>query len=212
MKKKNLYIIGAGGFGREIASYLNDFSSDEREWDFKGFIDDNVDPLFSSKDPNKVIGSIKEFKFKKEDYVIVAFGNIEMKKQIIERLKGNVIFYTFVAKNCFIGNNVKLGKGVIICPGVKLPSNISIGNFVTINIDSRIGHDSIIGDNCAFMPNVDVGGECEIGKNVFFGTKSTIIPRTKIDSDNFIGVASVVLKDIISKGGSYFGNPARRMK
>ena len=211
MKKKNLYIVGNGGFGREIESYLNDFSLDERDWDFKGFLDADIDPLFSI-DPNKVIGSIKDFKFTKEDYVIVAFGNIKMKKLIIEKLEGKVAFYTFVAKNCFIGNNVRLGQGVIICPGVKLPSDISIGNFVTINIDSRIGHDSIIGDNCALMPNVDIGGECEIGKNVFFGTKSTIIPRIKIESDNHVGVASVVLKDIILKGGAYFGNPARRMK
>ena len=158
-----------GGSDKQSPKYMifsGAVSSDERDWDFKGFLDADIDPLFII-DPNKVIGSIKDFKFKKEDYVIVAFGNIKTKKQIIERLKGKIVFYTFVAKNCFIGNNVKLGKGVIICPGVKLPSDISIGNFVTINIDSRIGHDSIIGDNCAFMPNVDIGGECKIGENVF---------------------------------------------
>lgn len=212
MKTKDLYIIGAGGYGREIASYLNDFSEDERDWNFKGFIDDNIDALVGIESPNKIIGSINNFPFNKADYVIVAIGNIEIKNKIVLRLKGRVVFYNFIAKNSYMGNNVKLGKGVIICPGVKLPANITIGDFVTINIDSRIGHDSIIGNNSSIMPNVDIGGECLIGKNVFLGTKSTIIPRTKIGSDNYIGVASVVLKDITTKDGTYFGNPARRMK
>jgi len=211
-EKRDLYVIGAGGYGREIASYLNDFSEDERGWDFKGFIDDNIGALLGIESPNKIIGSINDFRFNKADYVIVAIGNIEIKNKIVLRLKGRVVFYTFVAKNSYIGNNVKLGKGVIICPGVKLPANISIGDFVTINVDSRIGHDSIIGDNCSIMPNVDIGGESVIGKNVFLGTKSTIIPRTKIESDNYIGVASVVLKDITTTDGMYFGNPGRRMR
>jgi hypothetical protein len=137
IEKRDLYIIGAGGYGREIASYLNDFSEDEKGWDFKGFIDDNIDALLGVESPNKIIDSINNFQFNKEDYVIVAIGNIEIKKNIVSRLKNRVTFYTFVAKKSYIGNNVKLGKGVIICPGVKLPANISIGNFVTINIDSR---------------------------------------------------------------------------
>jgi sugar O-acyltransferase (sialic acid O-acetyltransferase NeuD family) len=211
-EKRRLYIVGAGGYGREIASYLSDFSEDEKGWDFKGFIDDNVDALLGIESPNKIIDSINNFRFNKEDYVIVAIGNIEIKKYIVLRLINRVTFYTFVAKNSYIGNNVKLGKGVIICPGVKLPANISIGDFVTINIDSRIGHDSIIDDNCSIMPNVDIGGESVIGKNVFLGTKSTIIPGIKIESDNYIGVAAVILKDIITTEGTYFGNPARRMK
>lgn len=89
MEKRNLYIVGNGGFGREIESYLNDFSIDERDWDFKGFLDADIDPLFIV-DPNKVIGSIKDFRFKKEDYVTIAFGNIKTRKKVIEKLKGKI--------------------------------------------------------------------------------------------------------------------------
>jgi len=212
MGKKKLYIIGGGGYGREIASYLNDFSEKERDWVFKGFIDDNRNALEKVETQNEIVGGINNFQFDKEDYVIIAIGNIKLKKQIIEKLRDKVTFYTFVAKNSYVGSNVKLGEGVVLCPGVKLPANITLGDFVSINIDSRIGHDSVIGNNCSIMPNVDIGGECVIGENVFFGTKSTIIPRTIIEADNHIGVAAVILKDIITKQGTYFGNPARKMR
>ena len=72
MEKKNLYIVGNGGFGREIESYLNDFSTDERDWDFKGFLDADIDPLFSI-DPNKVIGSIKDFKLSLKRLTLIEF-------------------------------------------------------------------------------------------------------------------------------------------
>jgi acetyltransferase-like isoleucine patch superfamily enzyme len=62
------------------------------------------------------------------------------------------------------------------------------------------------------MPNVDVGGECIIGSDVFLSTKSTILPRTSVADSTNIGTASVILKDIIEPNGTFFGNPGRRMR
>lgn len=209
---KNLYILGAGGYGREIASYIKSTKEVLKSYNFKGFLDDNLEALKDIEYPYKVVGAISNFKFTDNDEVILAIGSIEIKKKIVAQLKGKVNFLTFVADESYIGNNVELGVGTLICPGVKLPANIKIGNFVSINIDSRIGHDSIIGDYCSIMPNVDVGGECVIEGGVFLGVKSTIIPRTKVAKGTVVGVASVILKDVKEPNGTYFGCPARRMK
>lgn len=40
-KMKNLYIIGAGGCGREIAWLVERINNVEATWNLKGFIDDN---------------------------------------------------------------------------------------------------------------------------------------------------------------------------
>ena len=211
MKKNNLYIIGAGGYGREIASYLNSSETLKEKFFFKGFIDDNLSALKTTNCPYQIVATLAEFKFTKDDFVILAIGNIDAKKKIVQKLKGKVSFYSFIAKNVYVGNNVKIGEGVLLCPGVKLPANIVIGDFVSINIDSRIGHDCIIGNFCSIMPNVDVGGECIIGSDVFLSTKSTILPRTSVADSTNIGTASVILKDIIEPKGTFFGNPGRRM-
>ena len=38
---KSLYIIGAGGFGREVAWLVERVNKVKPTWDLKGFIDDN---------------------------------------------------------------------------------------------------------------------------------------------------------------------------
>lgn len=209
---KYIYIIGAGGFGREVASYLQTSKLIlSKEYKFLGFLD-NIKALDGVECPYKVVGLENSMKFTQNDYVIIAIANIEVKKKIVAQLKSRVNFLTFIANESYLGNNVNLGEGVLICPGVKLPANIKIGNFVSINIDSRIGHDSIVGDYCSIMPNVDVGGECLVEEEVFLGVKSTIIPRTKVAKGTVVGVASVILKDVKEPNGTYFGYPARRMK
>lgn len=40
---KDLYIIGAGGFGREVAWLVENINISEPTWKFKEFIDGNVE-------------------------------------------------------------------------------------------------------------------------------------------------------------------------
>ena len=42
---KNLYIVGAGGFGREVYGWLTDELTLLKEHTFIGFLDDNKDAL-----------------------------------------------------------------------------------------------------------------------------------------------------------------------
>ena len=46
---KDLYIIGAGGFGREVAWIVERINSIKPTWNLKGFIDDN-ETLWGSKE------------------------------------------------------------------------------------------------------------------------------------------------------------------
>ena len=43
-KSKKLYIIGAGGFGREVSWLVERINADTPSWEIAGFIDDN--PVF----------------------------------------------------------------------------------------------------------------------------------------------------------------------
>ena len=40
---KKIAIIGAGGFGREVACLINAINEKSKEWDFIGFFDDVKD-------------------------------------------------------------------------------------------------------------------------------------------------------------------------
>lgn len=208
--KKKLYIIGAGGFGRQLESYLDQHTKEKVDWELMGYIDDNPNALKNVGSDYQILGNVHTYDFQEGDMVLIAIADLKAKMKIVELLRNNVTFFTYVSDTALVGKNVKLGEGSIICPGAKIGSNVSIGEFCIINLDTIIGHDSTIGKNNSIMPHVDVGGGSIIGNNIFMGTKATISPRLNVVDNTHIGVGAVVIKDVLEPG-TYFGNPARRM-
>ncbi len=206
-----LFVVGCGGYGREIIGYLEAIPLEERDFDLQGFIDDDPNALEGRNSNYSIQGSIEGFAFKAEDLVIIAIANIETKILIYEKLKNKVGFYSFISEDALIGPNVVIGKGVVICPGVKLGDGLKMGDLVSVNVNSVLGHDAHIGDFCSIMPSVDVGGGAEIGNRVFIATKAVVSPLIEICEDSYLGVGSINIKNT-TEPGTYFGNPARRMR
>ena len=212
MKTKNILIIGAGGFGREIETYALEKYKGSKEWKVVGFLDDNPHAIEDKKSNLKIISSIKEYKFRYNDFIILAIADPNIKKNIVNILSlKNVNFLTFIANNVILGIGVKVGTGSVICPGTIIPNNSSIEDFVTVNINCTIGHDTVIKPFTSLMPSVNIGGEATIGEFVFMGTNSNIAPRINVCKDAFIGMAANVISDI-TESGTYFGNPVRKMR
>lgn len=208
--KKRLLIVGAGGLGRQLEHYLELIEDLNNKWELAGYIDDDQNALAGKGSDYKVLGNIESFPFKKDDHIIIGIADIEAKKKIIETLKNKVQFFTYISETALIGKNVDIGEGCIVCPGVKIGSNVKIGKFSLINLNCIIGHDTVMEDMCSIMPHVDIGGGSRIGKSVFMGTKATVSPQMEIHEGTYLGVGSIVIKDI-TESGTYFGNPARRM-
>lgn len=53
---KKIYIIGAGGFDREVAWLIERINQTRPEWQLQGFIDDNVQIHGSMEDSYPVLG------------------------------------------------------------------------------------------------------------------------------------------------------------
>lgn len=211
MQKPKLYVIGSGGYGREIMGYLDSIDPSMRDFEIAGFIDDNPDALKGLNTKFQILGTVDGFDFKKEDLVILAIAKISVKSGWYNKLKNRVTFYSFISQDAMIGPNVEIGEGAIICPGVKLGDNLKMGKMVSVNVNSVLGHDAQIGDFCSIMPTVDIGGGAILGDNIFAATKSTVAPRLEICDDAYLGVGSIHIKNV-TESGTYFGNPARRMR
>lgn len=208
--KSRLFIIGAGGFGRELETYLGMIKEDEREWELCGYLDDNEEALNNYPSNLKVLGNVAEFNFEPNDQVVLAIAHPETKKQIYAKLKSKVKFFTYIDKSALVGEFVEIGEGSIICPNCIVTTNIKLGNCTILNIGTQIGHDVILKDYCSLMPNVDIGGCSIINEKVFIGTNSTIIPSKVISENTVIGAGAIVVKDI-EVSGTYVGNPAKRL-
>lgn len=206
--KKDLYIIGAGGLGRELELWISLIPEKNRDIAVMGFIDDNPAALDGYKSDFRILGSIEEYPFQSTDFVVISIAEPALKEKVYSKLSGKVRFYTFIATSAIVGNRDTIGEGTIICPNSIVSSNVTLGRCVTINCGSQIGHDSVIGDYSSFMANVMIGGESVIAEKAYFGSQSTLVPRKKVCSNVKVSAGSVVISTL-RKSGVYFGNPAK---
>lgn len=208
--KRNLYIVGAGGFGREIESYIDLIPKNDRDWELIGYLDSGLSAgNLEYPSDYKIIGSQIDFPFQSNDLVIIAIANNKAREKVYQYLKSRVSIFTFIAPSAIIGKFNTIGEGSIICPNVVISTNITLGNAVILNTGTQIGHDVQIGNFTSLMANIDIGGFCNIGQKVFIGTNTVIIPNRKILNDITIGAGSVVIRNHLKEGVTLFGNPAQ---
>lgn len=212
---KKLVIIGAGGVGRESALIVEDINDISNEWDLLGFVDDNISLNGKYINGYEVLGGLDYIlKYKGEIYVVCAITNYEIKKSIVNRvLKSNinVKFANIIHPTSSLNRTVSIGEGCIIYQGNVITANIEIGNHVMISPKCGIGHDSVIGNYCSLLWNVNISGNVSLGEGVIMGSGSTIIQGKKVDRESFIGAGAVVIKDIKSFSRAV-GVPSRYIK
>jgi sugar O-acyltransferase (sialic acid O-acetyltransferase NeuD family) len=209
MNKDVIYIIGTGGFAKEVFFLLKEINL----YDFKGFVD------FKPKNKYLVIGSdsnpiIDEEEFLSEykgSNIVIGVGRPHLLKILSEKFKDfktpNIIHPTFISDK----KNINIGVGNIITAGVIFTTNITIGSFNVFNLNMTVGHDSIIGNQNVFNPSTNISGNNKIGNGNLFGVGSISLENMEIGDNNVIGASALLTKNI-NNDGVYVGVPAKIMK
>jgi sugar O-acyltransferase (sialic acid O-acetyltransferase NeuD family) len=207
-----LVIVGAGGFGREILSWVEDVLTDKKEWQVIGFLDDNPKALDGYNYHLSVIGTIDDYQPRKDEFLVMGIASSPLKKlKIAATLKSKGgRFISLVHPSVIVGKNVKIGDGCIICRNVIFTCDILVGDFVTINILSTIGHDVSIGDGCTLHPCVSISGFAQLGQGVLIGTHGSLLPGAQIGDFATVGAGSVVIKNVEAET-TVLGVPAKRI-
>lgn len=209
---KDLYIIGAGGFGREVAWIVERINSIKPTWNLKGFIDDKETLWGSTEGEYHVFGGCEYLSALEDVYAVCAVGSSNVRKKIIEKLKDtSVEFATLVDPSVLYSNSVKIGEGAIVCAGTIITVDVNIGDHVIVNLDCTIGHDAVIDDFVTIYPSVNVSGNVLIGECSELGTGTQIIQGKKVISNTIIGAGAIVVKDCL-ESGTYVGSPAKKIK
>lgn len=208
---KKLYIIGAGGFGRELHSWVLSHPAHGRDWKFAGFLDDNLDALkdYGSFAPvTALLGHLPA----PDSVYLCGLGIPSTKVRLTEPLlKAGAEFISFVHPSVVMGERVRLGRGVILCPGAILSCDILLGDFVMINLHTTIGHDVAVGDWTTVSSQCDLTGHVKVADRVFIGSKASVIPSRKIGAGSLVGAGAVVIRDV-PPGVTVAGNPAATLK
>ena len=196
---KKVIIIGSGGHSAEIDDYFGFAKNKNVNFDLEieGFIDDN--PLsFGNYDfTAPFLGDIQSHQVRRDCFYIMGIANLKYRRPIIEifLMKG-ALFTTFVHPDAYISASSKIGKGVVIAPGVNVGPKVYIGDFTLINSRSSMGHDTKVGRYNFICPNVCFSGFTKVGEENLFGINSTTIPGIEIGNRNKIAAGMVLDKNV----------------
>lgn len=208
---RRLAIIGAGGFGREVAWLVERINRVSSTWKLIGFIDDNKEIHGSLVGAYPVLGGCEWLNDHKDDtYAVCAIGSSTIRRNVINNLEG-VKFATIIDPSVIISDKVTIGKGSIICAGTIVTVNVEIGLHVVINLDCTIGHDAVIEDFVTLYPSVNISGNTYLEECVEMGTGSQIIQGLKVGYSSVIGAGAVVVREIQNKCTAV-GCPAKAIK
>ncbi len=210
---KNLIIIGARGFGREVYNWALQCDAYKKEWVIKGFLDDDSKALdgFSTYEV-PVLSSVEDYNIESDDVFICALGDVKERKKYASMIleKGGEFINLIRPMVIINSHNVKLGKGIIISSFCGIGNDSSIGDFVIVQGFSALGHDISIGNYCQINAYTHIGGNCKIGENVTLNPGAIILPHIKIGDNSTVGADSVVLRNVESDV-TVCGNPAKRI-
>ena len=209
---KQLLIIGARGWGREIYNMLPECQGFGIEFEVKGFLDDKGDALQGMEGYPQIIDSVEHYEPQVNDVFVCALGDAHWKRhyaEIILKKKGE--FINIIHKRALIQRNTVLGVGCIITDNVGISCDIIIGDFVTFQSYTIIGHDARIGNYCHLGTRSFMGGYSVLGDVTTIQTNSIILPHVKVGNNCVVGAGSVVIKKV-KDDTTVYGNPATVLK
>lgn len=196
-----IYVVGAGGFGREVAQWAFDSGLG-----VDGFLDRDQDANPGKLAP--IVGG-DDFDFGPEDVFLCGIGEPALKKIVCERLRARgAEFLTLIHPTAVVPHPSRLGEGCIVCPHAVVSVNALLGRLVTVNCAATVGHDTAVGDYCSISSHADICGNARLGEGVLMGSHASVLPHAKAGDWSIVGSGSVVVREAPSKS-TVFGVPAQ---
>lgn len=210
---KNIVLIGGGN----QAHYTIDIIEKEGKYNIIGIID-SIHEIDSDRFGYKILGRQENIsqlikKYNIEGGVISIgdnWGRYHVYNQILE-LAPTFKFVNAIHPSVVIGNNVKLGVGIVAMAGCIFNPKSQIGDFTFFATGAQIEHDCQIGDFASISAGSVTGGYVKLGKFSAITLGVTVVDRLEIGENTIVGSGSLVTKSLPDNVLAY-GSPAKVMR
>lgn len=207
---KNLVIIGASGFAREMYDLALACYGSQSDFRVKGFLSDNPSNIEAMGYP-PVLNTVTDYEPEENDVFFCAIGNLYHRRKTVEIIlsKGGK-FINLIHPTAIISPSVKLGIGVGIKAYCVLASDVTVEDFTFLQSSVIMGHDVHIGRFCQVNSFAFFAGYVRVHDMVSVNAGVRIIQNVVVEEEAVVGIGSVVLNRV-RKNSTVFGNPAKRI-
>jgi sugar O-acyltransferase (sialic acid O-acetyltransferase NeuD family) len=203
-----VFIIGAGGWGREALAQMQSDPVCGATWRIGGFLDNRSQILDGLECDVPVVGSPESYQPQPDDHFVCAVGDPHARAAYARPLLDKGARFISILTGAFLSPRVHIGQGCFLCHRVQLSPDIWLGDFVNIHGNTMLGHDVHVGHYAQIGAMTFIGGGARIGDFATVHPHATILSGIRIGDGAIVGAGAVVLKDVPA-GASVFGNPAR---
>jgi len=207
---KNIILIGGGN----QAHYTIDIIEKEGKYNIVGIID-SIHEVGSDRFGYKILGRQENVSQLIEEYNIeggvISIGDNWSRYYVYNQIKTlfpNFQFVNAIHPSVVIGNNVKLGVGIVAMAGCIFNPKSQIGNFTFFATGAQIEHDCQIGDFASISAGSVTGGYVKLGKFSAITLGVTVVDRLEIGENTVVGSGSLVTKSLPDNVLAY-GSPAK---
>jgi sugar O-acyltransferase (sialic acid O-acetyltransferase NeuD family) len=208
----SLFIVGAGGFGRETAEAVRAVNAARPTWDLAGYLDDGLSSRQPLVDGLAVVGPVDAVADHPDARIVVTIGNPDnftVRRRIVRRLGLDPERYaTIVHPAAVIPPSVQLGHGTVVLATAVATSAVTIGCHVAVMPGVVFTHDDVVDDFATFGTGVRLAGGVHIGVGAYIGAGALIREKRSVGAWALVGMGAGVTKDIPG-GEVWAGTPAR---
>jgi sugar O-acyltransferase (sialic acid O-acetyltransferase NeuD family) len=200
---RKLVIIGAGGFGKEVAWVVERINEALPTFELAGFCDDAEARREGLWGAYAMLGRVESVRDTLGAVGFVcAIGNNRERQAMAARARAAghhavqvVDPSAVVAPDALLGEGCYVGIGSVVSTGARSGAGVIVNHHVCV------GHDVVVDDFAQLCPGVCVSGGCSIGEGALLGTNAGTIPLKRIGAWATVGAGVVALRDL-ADGGS----------